>query len=115
VSIQQWHVGQEVILRRPVYKGVEDKAALISRVGRTYVYIANAWGSETAFHADSGREKGVTHNAQRIFTTESLAAHDDLRAARDRLRGLTRFGNWADALTTDQLNRVSAILEESHP
>ena len=110
-----FHAGQTVILCTPA-RGAEpdEREVVIERVGRKYAYIT-IYGGEAAFDLADGREKGDAYPARRIYTPEGLAERKRRNAAQGTLRGITRDYGWERSLSTDQTERINAILAEVRP
>ena len=112
-----FHAGQTVILHTPSrINGSEpdEREVVIERVGRKYAYV-KIYGWEVAFDLAGGREKGDTYLARRIYTPEGLAERKRRDAAQGTLRGITRDYGWERSLSTDQTERINAILAEVRP
>ena len=106
-----FHAGQTVILRTP---SRIEREVVIERVGRKYAYI-KIYGYEVAFGLAGGHEKGDAYLARRICTPEGLAERKRRDAAQGTLRGITRDYGWERSLSTDQTERINAILAEVRP
>lgn len=112
-----FRAGQTVILRTPSrIRGAEpdEREVVIERVGRKYAYV-KIYSYEVAFDLASGCEKGGAYLARAIYTPEGLAERKRRDAAQGTLRGITRDYGWERSLSTDQTERINAILAEVRP
>lgn len=112
-----FHAGQTVILCTPSHvhgSEPDEREVVIERVGRKYAYV-KIYGYEVAFDLADGYEKGDTYLARRIYTPEGLAERKRRDAAQGTLREITRDYGWERSLSTDQTERINAILAEVRP
>ena len=112
-----FYAGQTVILRTPSrIRGAEpdEREVVIERVGRKYAYVT-LYATEAAYDLATGYEKGDTYLARRIYTPEGLAERKRRDAAQGTLREITRDYGWERSLSTDQTERINAILAEVRP
>ena len=110
-----FRAGQTVILCTPRHRReADEREVVIERVGRKYAYIT-IYGGEAAFDLATGVEKADAYLARRIYTPEGLAERKRRDAAQGTLRGITRDYGWERSLSTDQTERINAILAEVRP
>lgn len=112
----EWTVGQEVIIRR-YGRSAGDDAAVVSRVGRKYVYArvldeGEPFGRERQFWIEDGQAVEVSSfDPPDVLGTPEMFAQQDRD---DALRDAVRTAGWAPrgyrAMPIEQWRAVAAAL-----
>jgi hypothetical protein len=125
-SLRTVEVGDPIVVHQPSYQngdpGKTDKGT-VTKKARTYVTIDWRyvdWPDRpnlTDFHMDTGVERHgpntVTYYLRVAYTPEGWESRLRREAAEKRLIPFKRTFSFND-LTTDQLERMAAIVEETH-
>ncbi len=112
MTTSKWNVGDIAIVRDVNDRGgKEPQRFLVTRVGRTLVYIAVPWGEES-YRIDTGR-RNDRYGHSWIVTEQEEADAQRLSAALARLRdfGLEPVRYNRTDLPTGLLERVIALIE----
>lgn len=123
---QGWKVGQEVLFQQLGSCSVGAQyAATITKVGRKYGEVVYSYKNDYApdgwlisrpqkFSLDDGYNVGQ-NRFYRVTTPEALAKEERWREAEKAMKegGLKWGGYGRCPLTTDQLERIAAILNET--
>lgn len=112
--MSQWSVGQAVVVRERNYgRGpARETETTVSRVGRKYVY-AMLGHREVRFCIEDGVEQSYSNYSARLFTPEGIVADRERAAAHLRLAELTRNYGWIEKLTTEQITRITRVIEDA--
>ena len=109
--------GDILVVRRSSYSrhaetGI-DKVKVVKR-GRTLLHLeATGWRETQAFYIENGIEKANgTNYLDHAYTLEGWERKQRRDAAEAALNGLSRHG-WMRDLSTDQLERIASIVNES--
>lgn len=108
-----WHVGQEVLVRVPKYRGdsPDTEGSRVSKVGRKYLSLEGDRFSGILFDIKTGISKGESNYPYRVYPSE--ACYREAQLLSKKLRTLySHFSHtgWLGNLSSSQIDDILCIL-----